>query len=178
MIIQTNAHISYVCKDLETSVKFYKDILGMQEKFTLYYGDLIPQNPEQIKQMPSERIDYLKTVQDVKWIVFMEWTQGPKGYFIELFNELGAHLENLPSKEKFGINHIDIVVDDIQAFYHELLEKGAKEYIDILPGPSLCRGYTMWIHDSDGNQIEIHQYTPISMQVIGRELPEGVIWKP
>ena len=36
----------------------------------------------------------------------------------------------------------------------------------------------MWLHDPDGNQIEVHQYTDLSMQIIGRDLPEGVIWTP
>ena len=178
MIVQANAHIGFVCKDLEKSVKFYEDILGMREKFTLYYGDMIPKDPVWLKKIPEERIDYLKTVQDVKWIVYLEWTQGPEGYFIELFNELNAHIDNPPSKEKFGINHMDIVVDDIQAFRQELIEKGAEEYIDIQPGSSVCRSFTMWIHDPDGNQIEVHQYTDLSMQLIGRELPEGVTWTP
>ena len=41
MIIQANAHIGLVCRDLEKSIRFYKEILGMREKFTLYYGDMI-----------------------------------------------------------------------------------------------------------------------------------------
>lgn len=168
MIIQTNAHIGFVCKDLEKSIRFYETVLGLKEKFTLYYGDMIPESSEEQEKMTPECLENLRKVKDVKWIVYMEWMQGPAGYFIELFNELGAHIENLPSKEKFGINHIDIVVDDIQAYYKELIEKGAAEYIDILPNKAICRGYTMWIHDPDGNQIEIHQYTPESMQLIGR----------
>jgi len=178
MKIQPNAHIGFVCKDLEKSVDFYKNILGMKEKFILYYGDMIPKEPERLKEIPQERLDFLEKNKDVKWIVYLEWTTGPEGYFIELFNEIGAHIENLPSKEKFGINHIDIVVDDIHEFYNKMVEKGKEDYIDIVPGPSICRSYTMWFHDPDGNQIEVHQYTDLSMQLIGRELPEGVEWKP
>lgn len=70
------------------------------------------------------------------------------------------------------------MVDDIQAFYQELVDKGAEEYIFIKPGSSICRSYTMWLRDPDGNEIEVHQYTDISMQVIGRELPEGMTWIP
>ena len=173
MIIQANAHFGIVCRDLERSIAFYREILGMEEKFTLYYGDLIPEDPKMREEIPPERIQELEAVRSVKWIVYMEWMQEQRGYFVELFHELGAHIENLPSKEKYGLNHIDIVVDDIQGFYQELLDKGAEEYIDIKPGPSICRSYTMWIHDPDGNQIEIHQYTPVSMQLVGRERPKA-----
>ena len=178
MIVQPNAHVGIVCRDLEKSIAFYEKFLGLKEKFTRYYGDMIPKDPVWLAKVPQERIDFLKTVENVKWIVYMEFTEGLKGYFIELFNELDAHIENLPSKEKFGLNHIDIVVDDIQAFYQELVDKGAEEYIFIKPGSSICRSYTMWLRDPDGNEIEVHQYTDISMQVIGRELPEGMTWIP
>ena len=154
MIVQANAHIGFICRDLEKSVQFYERIFGMKEKFTLYYGDMIPADPDQLKEISQERLAFLKSHQDTKWIIYMEW----------------PHIDNFPSKEKFGFDHFDIVVDDIQEFYRQMTEKGAEEYVDILPGPSLCRGFTMWMHDPDGNPIEIHQYTPLSMQNIGREL--------
>ena len=176
MVVQPNAHIGMVCRDLEKSIEFYKKFLGMKEKFTLYYGDMIPQEPERRAEIPPERLDWLKTVADVKWIVYLEWPHGPEGYFLELFHELDAHIDNPPSKEKFGLNHLDIVVDDIQAFYQDMVDKGGEEFIDILPGPSICRSHTMWFHDLDGNQVEVHQYTDISMQRIGRELPKGAVW--
>ena len=170
MIVQANAHIGFICRDLEKSVQFCERIFGMKEKFTLYYGDMIPADPDQLKEISQERLAFLKSHQDTKWIIYMEWPGEAKGYFLELFNETGAHIDNFPSKEKFGFDHFDIVVDDIQEFYRQMTEKGAEEYVDILPGPSLCRGFTMWMHDPDGNPIEIHQYTPLSMQNIGREL--------
>ena len=29
MIVQTNAHIGFVCKNLEKSIKFYEEVLGI-----------------------------------------------------------------------------------------------------------------------------------------------------
>lgn len=178
MIVQPNAHVGIVCKDLEKSIAFYEKFLDMREKFTLYYGDMIPGDPEWYAKVPKERLAWLETVRDVKWIVYLEWTQGPAGYFLELFHELDAHIENPPSKEKYGLNHLDIVVDDVDGFCRELQERGGAEYIDVYPGPSVCRSRVMWFHDPDGNQIEVHQYTDLSMQRIGRELPAGVVWRP
>ena len=55
----------------------------------------------------------------------------------------------------------------------ELVDKGAEEYIDILPGPSIDRNKTMWFHDPDGNKIEVHEFGPTAMQKVGREVPKG-----
>ena len=160
MIILANAHFGITCKNLEKSIEFYEKILGMKEKSALYYGDLIPENPEERKKIPPERIRKLEAVSSEKCIVYMESLQGLRGYFFELFREWGACIENLLSKKNYSLSHINIVVDDVQGFCRDLLEKGAEEYIDIWPGAGICQNYTMWIHDPDGNQIEIHEYRP------------------
>ena len=47
MIVTANSHLGFNCKDLDRTQKFYEDVLGCREKFSLYYGDLIPeQYPE------------------------------------------------------------------------------------------------------------------------------------
>ncbi len=158
MIIQANAHFGLTCKNLEKSIAFYENILGMEEIAALYYGDLIPEDPEERKRISPERIRELEAARSEKWIVYMESMQGLRGYrLIELFRELEAHTENFRDKEKYSINHIDIMVDDIQGFFQGLLEKGAEEYIDIKPEINICQSYSMWIHDPDGNRIAVHE---------------------
>lgn len=164
MIVTANSHLGFNCKDLDRTQKFYEDVLGCREKFSLYYGDLIPKEPERLAQMKPEDIEKLEKVKDVRWIAYLEWTEG---VFIELFNELDAHVENPYKPEHYGFTHFAFVVDDIQAFYQELLDKGAGACIDILPGPSLDGNWTMWFHDPDGNRIEVHQYGPDAYQIKG-----------
>lgn len=166
MIVKPNAHLGFVCKDLDRTQKFYEDVLGCREKFTLYYGDLIPEDdPERLAAMDPEDLKRLKEIADVRWIVYLEWSEG---FFIELFHEVGAHVENPYDPEKYGFTHYDIVVDDIHAFRQQLEERGAAGCIDIEPGPSVDRNYTMWFHDPEGNRIEVHQYGPEAMQLVGR----------
>lgn len=166
MIVKPNAHLGFVCKDLDRTQKFYEDVLGCREKFTLYYGDLIPEDdPERLAAMDPEDLKRLKEIADVRWIVYLEWSEG---FFIELFHEVGAHVENPYDPEKYGFTHYDIVVDDIQAFRQQLILRGAGECIDIEPGPSVDRNLTMWFHDPEGNRIEVHQYGPEAMQLVGR----------
>lgn len=165
MIVQANSHLGFHCRDLDKSIRFYRDVLGCKEKFSLYYGDLIPQEPERLAEMPRADRERLEALKGVRWIVYMEMLDG---YFIELFNEVSAHIENPYNPENYGFTHFSFVVDDIQSFYQELLDKGAEDCIELPPAPTVDRNYAMWIHDPDGNRIEVHQYTEKAMQKIGR----------
>lgn len=165
MVLQANAHIGFNCKNLNQTVKFYEEILGCQEKFTLCYGDLIPSEPERLAQMKQSDLERLRELKNVRWIVYLEWTPGT---FIELFNEVDAHLDNPYSPENYGFTHFGIVVEDIQKFYQELVAKGACKYIDLLPSPTIDRNWSMWFHDPEGNRIEALEYGAQAMQKLGR----------
>ncbi|MCX4316026.1 MAG: VOC family protein [Lachnospiraceae bacterium] len=169
MIIQANSHIGFNCKNLEESIRFYKEVLGLKEKFRLYYGDMLPKHPEHRAKLDPQRLQELEQLKDRTWIVYLEWLDG---YFIELFDEVKAHLDNLPDDIKYGYTHFALVVDDIQAFYEELIARGGKEIIDIPPQPCIDRNKSMWFHDPDGNKIEVHEYSQTAMQKVGRELPK------
>ncbi len=83
--------------------------------------------------------------------------------------EYNAHVENRTDpKLYYGYTHFAFVVDDIQQFYKSLIEKGAKEYVDIVPEPAIDGNYTMWFHDPEGNRVEVLQYTERSMQTGGK----------
>ena len=102
MIVQPNSHLGFVCHDLDRSVQFYEEILGCKEKFSLYYGDMIPPTAEERAQIPPEVMARLETVKDVRWIVYLEWMDG---YFIELFNEVDAHIDNPYDPAHYGYTH-------------------------------------------------------------------------
>ena len=121
-------HLGFNCKDLEKSIWWYETFLGCKEKFTLYWGDLMPKNEEMRARMDPERIQYLEGIKDEKWIVYMEVMDCP-GTFIELFNEPTAHVPHLPDQEvDLNYTHYAHTVDDVQAFYESVLAKGGEEY--------------------------------------------------
>ena len=124
-------------------------VIGCREKFSLYYGDMIPPTPEERAKVPPEVMARLEKLKDVRWIVYLEWMDG---YFIELFHEVDAHMDNPYHPAKFGYTHFSFVVDDIEVT------------------PQLNCDYTwaLWFHDPDGNRIEVHQYTKRSFELIGR----------
>ena len=99
MIIKPNAHLGFNCKDLDRTQKFYEDVLGCKEKFTLYYGDLITANQDRLDQIDPEEVRKWEKYKSVRWIVYLEWMDG---FFIELFNEIGAHRDNPYDPENYG----------------------------------------------------------------------------
>lgn len=165
MIVTANSHIGFNCKDLDRTQRFYEDILDCREKFSLYYGDLLPKEPERLAQVPAEQRAKLEKLRDVRWIAYLEWTEG---HFIELFNEVDAHVDNPYQPEHYGFTHFAFVVDDIQAFHRQLIERGAEKYVDIAPTLNVDNSWALWFHDPEGNRIEVHQYGPTSYQVKGR----------
>lgn len=166
-IVKANVHLGFNCRNLEKSVQFYKEILGCKEIFTIRYGDLIPKNdPKRLASIPEEQLQEWERLKDVKWIVYLEWTDG---YYIELFNEVTAHVEKkVDAKNDYGYTHFAFVVEDIIQFRQSLVDKGAEACIDIEPQPSIDGNYIMWFHDPDGNRIEVQQYTELSAQITGR----------
>lgn len=166
MIAKANVHLGFNCKDLEKSVGFYENILECKEAFTIYYGDLIPEDPKRLETIPKAQLEKWESLKAVKWIVYLEWMDG---YFIELFNEVTAHVDNKPDPvNNYGYTHFAFVVEDIKAFRQMLKEKGVEECIDVEPQPSIDGNINMWIHDPDGNRMEIQQYTEISAQKTGK----------
>ena len=138
----------------------------MKEKFRLYYGDMIPEDSEERAGMDPARLEELTKIKDRTWLVYLEWMDG---FFIELFDEISAHIENIPDDTKYGYTHFAFVVDDIHDFYRMMQDKGAESYIDITPHQGPDGGWYMWFHDPDFNKVEVHQYCATSMQVIGRK---------
>lgn len=174
MITKPNFHLGFNCKDLEKSIWWYKTFLGCHEKFTLYWGDMLPKNPEHRAHMDPERLAMLEKLKDDKWIVYLEVDDCP-GYFIELFNEPTAHVPHIPDQSvDLNFTHYAHNVDSVQAFYESVLAKGGEEYVWLPPRGNIDRTRCMWLQDPDGNKMEFIEYTEYSMQIIGRDLPEGV----
>lgn len=89
MIINPNMHLGFNCKNLEKSKKWYETFLNCKEKFTIFYGDMIPDNQEMFEAMDKDRLSFLEENKDVPWIVYLEFQDAP-GNFIELFNTIAC----------------------------------------------------------------------------------------
>ena len=133
-MIKGLTHVAVRVTDLEKSVEFYSEILGLREQFRLTGEDGSP------------------------WLVYLEIAPHQ---FIELFpGAEGPH--EAPAKS--GAVHICLEVDDIQASYRELTERGLTATGEPILGGD--QSWQFWTTDPDGNPIEFHQFTPESLQFV------------
>ena len=84
--------------------------------------------------------------------------------FIEVFPN-GPSAEEAAGKQSFM--HICLAVDDIEAFVEDIRAKGI--IIDVEPKMGLDFNVQAWIADTEGNKIELMQYSPKSPQVAIRD---------
>ena len=127
------SHIAIRTRDLDESLRFYREVLGLEEAFRLRDED------------GRTRIVYL-------WIA--------PGQFIELFPdgktepERGTHM--------IGMQHICLETGYVEAAYERLTALGIVPDTGVVTGKAKCRQF--WIHDPDGNPIELMELGPESMQ--------------
>lgn len=161
-----NCHLGIVCHDLDKCLPFYRDILGLKEKFCLTYEDFAVQTER--KTGVTERTKYLRSLGDRVWIRYMEYPDAP-GYFIELFDKAGEDIVRPAGHDFTGVTHYAVIVDDLQAFKADVIARGGEEYIDGDIAFGCDNTYQLWLHDPEGNMMEYMQYTDKSFQVVGRE---------
>ncbi len=88
-------HVAIRAKNIDASLEFYKDKLGLEEMLRLYRdnGDL--------------------------WLIYLRLTDDQ---YIEIF-PFGVG-EEAPPREATGLNHVCIAVDDVDSVVAQLAEKG------------------------------------------------------
>ena len=168
MKIKAISHLGFNCKDLEKSIAFYRDVLGCTEKFTLTYGDIVRSIEQECAEQGKKQPFYLSAMRrfaDKKWSVYMQWTDDS---FIELFYAMGANKRRIPGQKDLNYTHYSLEVEDIHAFRKEIIARGGAQYLDTEISLGMDNTWQFWMHDPDGNKFEIMEYTPESMQVVGR----------
>ena len=143
-------HCSFYCKDYEKMVSFYRDTLELEQIFTLRNPDGTP------------------------WLTYLKVTDRQ---YIELFTDT---YEGDNDWNTYSFTHLSLIVEDMLEATRALERKGVmitrgpRAMGDILRVPYIASGYeagacgslTAWIQDPEGNEIELMQYTPVSMQVM------------
>lgn len=163
MNIKQFGHIAFNCKNQKKSVEFYRDILGCKEKFSFTYADFMEMMKNSPYKIPSATYKIIEKKKDKPWLTYLEFGDG---IFVELFDQVGAFLPHPALPVHLNYQHFAIIVDDIRQTKAELVSKGVHIDTDISFGPDMT--YQMWIHDPDGNKIEIMQYTDESFQLVGK----------
>lgn len=112
MTIKAIRHTGIVVSDMERSIRFYRDMLGMT-----VWADF------------KDDSDYVREVTEVPGAhVWMIKLKAADGVSIELLQYL-SHPAGIPDPTRacdVGVNHIALQVDDIDALYTKLVAKGIR----------------------------------------------------
>ena len=138
-------HTGLTVRDLDRSLAFYRDLLGMelvfaQEKQGGYLAAIVGYPDAHVKMA------HLAFPGD--------------GARIELFQYLAPAPAGEPSEPReVGITHVCLVVEDLQSVYERLLGAGVR----MRSAPVLvdtganAGGYGVYLHDPDGALVELFQ---------------------
>lgn len=143
MLINDLCHINYVVSDMDQSLKFYKDLLGMEVTMDT--------------EIDSPSLSKGTGLKDVKVrIVFLKTKH--ENLMLELFQYLNPVGENIGVKppNTMPMGHIAFKVKDIKAHYDQLTAKGIdfmSEPQTIADGVSFC-----YMRDPDGALIELIEF--------------------
>ena len=128
------SHAAIRSRDIQESIRYYTETLGLQEAFRMYAED-----------------GSLATV-----YLFLA-----PGQYLELFAN-GTRDRGPVGAETVGFCHLCLMTRDIRQSYEAVREKGGPLDSDIRRGKSRCLMF--WTHDPDGTQIEIMEMPPESFQ--------------
>lgn len=143
-MIKAYHHTAISVTDLERSIRFYCDLLGMKMEWRIDHK----------KGETYEKIVGLKNV-DVSFAMLSGW-----GSRIELFqfhSPLGApYPPDKPVSDK-GITHLAFQVEEIDALYEKLASNGVRfNAPPLVVRPGVKAAY---FRDPDGITVEIVEYT-------------------
>lgn len=128
------SHAAIRTRDIQESIRYYTETLGLQEAFRMYAED-----------------GSLATV-----YLFLA-----PGQYLELFAN-GTRDRGPVGAETVGFCHLCLMTRNIRQSYEAVREKGGPLDSDIRRGKSRCLMF--WTHDPDGTQIEIMEMPPESFQ--------------
>lgn len=155
MEISSLMHVSFFTDQIDTIRDFYENKLGIKAKMIVRYKRYKGKgNP-----LWSEKAET-----DPEGICIIYFEVAPN-QFIEFFPKADNQGEHIAPNQNLGYSHFSLLVDNIYKAREELISVGIAIDQEIKKGDS--ETYQMWIHDPDGNNIEIMQFTENSEQVKG-----------
>ena len=154
MQVKGVAHIAMCVSDLERSLRFYRDVLGM--KVQLYTTQAMAMRPGASSQAMYDTGHVSRTVAYV-------WCDDPSmaGPFLVLTSHPGDQVSGRPIKlDQIGISHLSFIVDDLRRVADELMANGvqiAGELKDFCDEQGQMR--TFFVHDPDQILVQFEQAT-------------------
>lgn len=145
-MIKNIAHIGITVRDLDRSIEFYRDVLGLDYKGYMY--------------MEGESTDRLFNSKDIRAkVAYLSPMSGEGCPDVELIEfERGEVKDDKPSLFKTSISELCFGVEDIEGFYKDLLDKGVEVMSEPQAFDSTEYGFgkskALYFYDPDGNILE------------------------
>jgi len=140
-MIRQLAHLNFVTNDLSKIIDFYVNKLGMKVKFTL-------------NNKAGKPFGYYFECGNSSFLEFFDQAMAAEVW--------GGNVEELTIGTRY--KHFCLEVTGLDEFRKELKSKGV-DVSEISMGMDNSR--QAWIADPDGNQIELMEYGPSSLQLTG-----------
>lgn len=140
-------HLGLTVSDIERSIAFYRDTLGMT---------LIRRRPQVDNDYVGIQTGFPGVVLNVaSFKVTLESDQGLE--IVQYMNHGGPPAE--PATNRAGVSHLCLLVDDLRACHADLSAKGVlfkSEPVAITAGPN-TGGLVVYFYDPDGYAMELFQ---------------------
>ena len=136
------SHNALYVKDLDKSVHFYRDLLGMKLTHEQTEG----------------------TGEGRRRAAYLRWDDEPSAFVLVIAQYLGQRPEEPPTGVRTAMDHFAFYVDDMQQLYERLTAEGIKcssapREIDfeLFGGPRGSRVLSMFCDDPDGLPVQFEQ---------------------
>ena len=151
MGIQGFSHVGVCVSDLERSTRFYVDVLGFEELFTMDIGDEVAATME--IEGPIRFRSRMLQREDVR-IELLHWEQPTAS----------GDRERRPM-DRFGLTHLCMRVDDVEDLVDAAVAAGGtvhRQTLTMLDGQGVGGGPVglLYLTDPDGTRIECMSGTP------------------
>ena len=154
--LQTVHHMGLTVADIERSIRFYRDVLGM----------------ELLRRRPQVDNDYVAQQTGLPAVVLNVASFGISAdspvtlEVVQYMNHVGLPAE--PATNCAGISHLCFTVSDLQTAYRALKYQGVcfrSEPVTITAGPNRG-GLVVYFYDPDGYTLELFQPPAVSQVVM------------
>ncbi|HCP24169.1 MAG: VOC family protein [SAR202 cluster bacterium] len=147
------SHIAVCVADLEKSLEFYRDLLGMTVKM---------QTTQQMANRPgAESAEMYERPREARTVANI-WFDDSVQPFLVLTSHPGDEVGGVPIKlDQKGISHISFEVEDVAAYAKELTGKGvqlAGDISDFTDANGKVR--TIFVYDPDGILVQFDEGKP------------------
>jgi catechol 2,3-dioxygenase-like lactoylglutathione lyase family enzyme len=152
MPIRATSHIAIGVRDMERSVGFYRDLLGLH---------VSRDQEEDVYSMDGGKAGKRRAV-------YLRWREGAQETFLVLDQQLSRDPFGEPARLwQVGVHHFGFWVDDIEVMHKRMLAAGVPVLVPPMVGPSELYGeppgrklMSAFYRDPDANVVQLDQRLP------------------